>query len=751
MGPDTEITPVSHESTLRPYMSRPRPPLWILLLVAATAACHGGDGDSPVGVDGRGKVEGTVTLDGLGLEGVTVFLEGQLSYQTETPESGGFFFDDLPLGTYQVEIAGLPEHAEFAETRTTVLIQAPGQHVRADFQGTVRADASIQGRVTLRGVGVEGLIVSARGPEAMDVTTGDGGWYALTGLKRGIYTVSLLGVDENTQAFPFTVQSVDALGGSPNPLDFTGVPTSPVSDGPNLTIPALHISQATQTLDGQVPLVAGRDGVLRVFAISTREIQDPPEVRVEVYQGDHLVRMETLPPPSVSVPTDVGQSLLTASWNLPLPGSMIRPSLRIRATVDPTHRIGESDEGDNHFPPSGIPLAMDVRTTPTFAVTFIPIRQSATGLVGNVSATNASEFMDWALRMAPISDVNVQVHPEYVTDAPALDPYDRNQGWSTILSEIQVIQLLEDQTRYYYGVVDPPYGNGTVGMSYVGSRVAMGWDRLPNGASVALHEWGHNWLLAHAPGCGAYDPDPSYPYPSGSIGAWGLDVADLAAKPPSLYHDFMGYCYPRWISDYHYERILQFRSTWDAPNPSAPWEPGLLIWGRVSENGITLEPVFRVHGRPALPQGEGPFHLVISGPDGGHLFSRSFRPTPNSRSGAGQGHFAFIVPLRVMHKRSPSSIRIRGQGFTPVELALGGKIMATPTAPVRLRKRANPGVEVEWSPAAFPMALIRDAASGAVLAFGRRGSVRLPDPPSEIQVLLTDGMGASIVRRFTTR
>jgi hypothetical protein len=308
-----------------------------------------------------------------------------------------------------------------------------------------------------------------------------------------------------------------------------------------------------------VPLVADRDGYLRVFSVASEANGSQPSVRVRFYLGGSLTHTEVISAPGSSVPTSVDESTLGASWNVDVPASLIQPGLSILADVDPTNQFAESNEGDNSFPVGGSPLAMDVRTTSTFEVTFVPIRQSVNNLLGNVTTGNASQFMDVTMRMLPIAQANLLVHEEYVTNAPALQRNNDNGAWGAILSEVNGLRVFEGASRYYYGVVKTTYSSGVAGMGYLGWPTAIGWDRLPSGSGVAAHEWGHNWNRRHAPGCGAGSPDPAFPYADGKIGVWGLDVGAEALKSPSTHYDFMSYCGPDWISDYNYEAILDYR------------------------------------------------------------------------------------------------------------------------------------------------------------------------------------------------
>jgi len=508
--------------------------------------------------------------------------------------------------------------------------------------------------------------------------------------------------------------------------------------GPNLSIANLYLTQSTQTLSGDVPLVADRDGYLRVFAVASEANSLQPSVRVRFYLGGSLAHTETISAPGGSVPTSVDESSLGASWNVSVPAALLQPNLSILADVDPTNQVAEGNEGDNSFPLSGSPLVMDVRTTPTFEVTFIPVRQSVNGLVGNVNAGNVAQFMDATLERLPMAQANVDLHAEYTTDVPALESGGDN--WSPVLSEILALRNAEGSSRYYYGVVKVSYGGGVAGMGYIGWPAAIGWDKLPSGSGVAAHEWGHNFGLRHASGCGATGVDPAYPYADGKIGVWGLDVTTTSLKSPSTYYDFMSYCNPDWISDYHYEKIMDFRQmSGGIPAPGEP-EPGLLVWGRTEGDRIVLEPVFEVTAPPALPSGDGDYLLEGLDSSGRPLFGLSFQPTLIPDAPNEESHFAFVLPLRSFDQSRLHRLQVRGGGHAPASLQsrIPPERVATPEP--ELTPRGEGVVEMTWDGESFPMALIRDPATGEVLSFARGGRIRLPVASDEVEVLFSDGL-----------
>ena len=521
--------------------------------------------------------------------------------------------------------------------------------------------------------------------------------------------------------------------------------------GLNLSISNLYLTQSTQTLGGTVPQVTGKDGYLRVFAVASEANSLQPSVRVRFYLGGSLAHTEVISSPGLSAPTGVDESNLGSSWNVDVPAALIQPGLSILADVDPTNQVAEANEGDNSFPVGGSPLAINVRSTTTFEVTFVPVRQSVNSLLGNVTAGNAAQYMDVTMRMLPIAQANLGLHAEYVTNALVLESDNGNGAWGTILSEVNSLRVTEGTSRYYYGVVKTTYGSGVAGMGYLGWPTAIGWDHLPSGSSVAAHEWGHNWNRRHAAGCGAGSPDPSYPYADGKIGVWGLDVNTESPKSPSTYYDFMSYCGPDWISDYSYEAILDYRQTYGGyASPGQP-EPSLLVWGRMEGDRIVLEPAFEVTTTPVLPAGSGEYRLEAIDQSGGAFLSMAFQPIPVPDAGEGAGHFAFAIPLRSIDRNRIAGLRVSGGGRS--QAYMGSRIgpEAVAAQEPELTPLGGSVVEMTWDAASFPMALVRDPTTGEVLSFARGGRVILSIRSDEVEVIFSDGLKSSERVRLPVR
>jgi hypothetical protein len=228
--------------------------------------------------------------------------------------------------------------------------------------------------------------------------------------------------------------------------------------------------------------------------------------------------------------------------------------------------------------------------------------------------------------------------------SPVLQSNNANHAWSTVLSELLALRYADGSSSYYYGVARVNYGSGVAGMGYLGgtARTAVGWDYLPSGAHVMAHELGHNLGRNHAP-CGASsETDQFYPYAGGKTGTWGMDVAAMALKAPTL-SDLMSYCGPSWISDYNWTAMLSYRQSGPNNAPAAAAGDGLLFWGRILPTGVVLEPAFRVSAgsEPGPRPGANRLELL----DRRLLLRSGSKLLPGRSSRCAEQHFAFVLPL----------------------------------------------------------------------------------------------------------
>ena len=159
-------------------------------------------------------IMGRVSVEGEGLQGVTVSLSGgpdATDMTTETDAAGQYSFAKLRAGDYAVGISGYnTDDYEFELTSQNVTV-ALGETANVPFEGVLLRTAGVSGRVSVEGIGLEGVTVTLSMADADDATTmtDAGGLYAFSGLAAGDYTVAIALSDEQMAAYVFESTSMD--------------------------------------------------------------------------------------------------------------------------------------------------------------------------------------------------------------------------------------------------------------------------------------------------------------------------------------------------------------------------------------------------------------------------------------------------------------------------------------------------------------------------------------------------------------
>jgi PKD repeat protein len=506
-----------------------------------------------------------------------------------------------------------------------------------------------------------------------------------------------------------------------------------------------RITQSVQRYEGDsVPLVAGRDGLLRVFLSAGQDNPYSPEVQVRLFRNGMPV--ETLTASSDrTVPTAPGVGELSDSWNVVIPGELIQPGLSVLIESNSEDDIPLTDDGQAQFPADGEPLPLDVRDTPPLRLTMIPVEVSATGETGDVSEGNLETYLELPRDLFPISAYDTGLHATYTTD---LEPSENFVF--DLLPEIEAIRVAEESDRNYFGVFSDKVDTGFfTGAAYIGGKAAVG---IEENSWITAHELGHNFDQRHAP-CG--DPaniDPDYPYPNADIGLYGVNVDQSALRPPSEWKDLMSYCGPEWISDYTYTRILNYRQQSQGSSSARrslaanqDKEPVLLVWGSISDGKVVLEPAFEIDSSPKLPSGSGPYTLEGFDKRGGRLFSFSFSGMRVADGAPGERSFAFAIPRSRVGGNRLAKLEVSGNGASAT---LRSSIAQGKTQPLSqsagtfsLQDVGRNAARLQWSDPGYQAVMVRDAQTGEVLSISRDGDTRLStDGARTVKLLFSDGV-----------
>jgi hypothetical protein len=595
--------------------------------------------------------------------------------------------------------------------------------------GSIRVTAATSGNL----LDTDGYQVSADNGAALELAIN--GTRTFEGLRPGSHAIRLAGLASNCTVSGENPRTASVTAGQTVTVSFT---ITCVATGPsvNLRITNLYITQSTQTLAGNVPLVAGRAAFLRVFVVANQTSAAKPSVEITVTSSAGVTR-RTIAAPSSATPLSVQEGVLGSSWNLPLEGALIQPGLSISAVVDPQNAIAESSEEDNRFPASGTPLTLNVNSAPAARIRFIPIQQGSAA-PGNVTAGNKDQLVEMARRLYPLNTITTELHSVYHVGPNELQA--DGTGWNQVLSDIEGMRVLEGSEATYFGIAKLDYQFGIVGLGFVGLPSAMGTDASGDVRRVTAHELGHTWNQLHTPCANPPQLDPDYPYGVG-IGVYGMDVAAGELKPPSS-SDIMGYCPDPWVSDYIYRRIMTYRATSGSAQVAASSRQAtVLIWGRIVNGRAVLEPAFQVVTRPVLPSKPGRYSVEGIATDGSSLFRLSFEPAEAADDPKGSRHFAFAVPLDQFASARLGDVRLSGPEGATSALALStARVRTGATTDSLVARREADGVALSWNAASHPMVIVRDPDTGEVLSFARGGTARVKTNKRRLELVESDGV-----------
>ena len=424
--------------------------------------------------------------------------------------------------------------------------------------------------------------------------------------------------------------------------------------------PAAYLVQAVQSRAHPVPLVAGEDALLRVFVTAAKETAERmPEVRARFYLNGTERHVADIPGSSTPIPTEIDEGGLSKSANAVIPGRIVRPGLEMVVEIDPGGALDRALGVPGRIPEEGR-LVVEVREMPTLDLTVIPFLWSSEpdsaiiGLAeGMAAGPETHALLEDTRVLLPVGDLEVTAHAPVVSTSN--NAYD-------LLHQTRAIRVLEGGGGHYMGMMSGSV-TGAGGVAWIPGR--SNFSRPSSG--VIAHELGHNMSLQHAPCGGVRSRDPAFPYPNGSIGAWGYDFR-RASLVPAVWKDHMSYCDPAWTSDYHFAKALRHRLD-DESASAAALAAGpvrsLLLWGGVDAAGTPfLHPAFVADAPPTLPDSAGDYAVTGLDASGRELFSLSFAmPVAMSEDGE-VSSFVFALPTRPGWADALASVTLSGPAGT---------------------------------------------------------------------------------------
>jgi hypothetical protein len=317
-----------------------------------------------------------------------------------------------------------------------------------------------------------------------------------------------------------------------------------------------------------VPIIAGRDALLRVF-VATDPSYDGSPVTAHLFLGDGAAPLEIVAP----VPAQSSEAQLGSTINFEIPGSAMAlgSSYRVELTQPSTNSAGNNPNAS--FPASGNAGLDVISDGPSLKVVIVPIVYAADGSnrLPDTSPSQIQGYKDAFYAVYPIQSIDLTVRAQPFTWTQTVDS--SGYGWDTLLDAIASLRQQDKAAAnvYYFGAFAPDtsinqycYQGCVAGLGMIGgpsdtySRAAIGLGFSGKDAfDTAIHEIGHTQGRQHAPCGGAQGVDPGFPYSDGGIGAWGYDLVNKQLVSPNVATDLMGYCSNYWISDYTFKAIFQ--------------------------------------------------------------------------------------------------------------------------------------------------------------------------------------------------
>ena len=406
-------------------------------------------------------------------------------------------------------------------------------------------------------------------------------------------------------------------------------------------LPTAYLTQAVQSHTYPVPLISNKPALLRVFPnVLQAASSAASEVRAHFFQNDEEVFVESVDLPPNIVESDNPESDLDSTLNIEVPGFVVKRGLSLAIEVVSQATANTNVETISRVPEQGS-LPIEVHDLQPFELTLIPfVWDQATddkSIVDTVKAIARSphehELLEESRRLLPIDELVVHTHEAVITSSN--DPIE-------LLFQTSLINALENGRGYYMGMMTSPRGF-ILGIANISGKNSFSIPRT----DVIAHELGHNLSLFHAPCGGAGGPDRSYPYSDGSSGAWGYDFRNGGEIVSPTVPDFMSYCSPVWVSDYHFSNSLRWRLFDERRQEgvSAATRESLLVSGsRLADGSLILKPTFVVNASARLPEKEGDYVLQGLTSEGREIFTIDFAMYEVSET-EDEESFLFVLPV----------------------------------------------------------------------------------------------------------
>lgn len=432
--------------------------------------------------------------------------------------------------------------------------------------------------------------------------SGDAGWWndgrsLFNNDLTGVNTIAGM-VDGALGSYPCPDYAGGSSTGGGTTQPATEVPTATSTTAPeapsatpsataevDIQVDHIEVVQVIQTEDNEIPLVAGKNTVVRVFLkidgktdAARHTLYSPdatltiwPEGKSEVPLASHNLYVSLYPGPAPS------REKLENSLNFVVPPDLTAAgvfSLKVVANAD--HAIAETDYSNNEWTQ---PFEFVQRNG--LRVGFVRIGYAPPGQsVFSWPQSDVASFGTILKKIFPVADVDLQYY-EMPWRVRTTGLASSNQLGSNLLLYLREFydRIEGDKPHVLIGWLSSDYAKGFEygGLAEVAQpgtlgRVALAIDNpkaTHYSTEVLAHEVAHDLGLEHTGTTGdsgdplcriSYNTTRNY-WPaeyqnSAAIRILGLDVAEMKLIPGS-YYDIMSYCTPYvWISKFHYMRLF---------------------------------------------------------------------------------------------------------------------------------------------------------------------------------------------------
>jgi hypothetical protein len=400
--------------------------------------------------------------------------------------------------------------------------------------------------------------------------------------------------------------------------------TDPLQATIDLWIERIEATQVVQDMANSVPLVSGRQTIVRVY-VRTDSPDQVKGITVSLtgIADDRELTGSPLSQVGIIYATSE-RGVYTSTYNFTLPSSWLNTSqISVTALVDASNIVPETNEGNNTFS-----VLLHVTQAPPLDLEIVPIRYTHTpnGVTYSAPGDTISSIIS---RMYPVPSVAVSMHQPFAFSGDLAQAGE----WGRLLELVDMLKTTENapDSRVYYGLIPSSwFSGGYAGLGFISWRTAIGL-QLDNpmwgqdaGGYAAAHEIGHNLGSLHAPGCGVGSADPNWPWPNdGHTHEYGIDIGTLQVKLPTS-DDIMGYCRDGgyWISSYTYRNWLNNQQLYGQAALQAQQLPQDVLYIRATlgtSDTATLKPIYHLSAIPSPVSAAGDYWVQLLDATGAEL------------------------------------------------------------------------------------------------------------------------------------